>query len=89
MTSPPRRFPAPWRVVELPGGFAVEDSNGQRLGTFYGRTDPNVAGTLTLDEAWRMAPNFAKLPDLLKARCRLNWRKHHAQGAAGSRARRY
>jgi hypothetical protein len=64
-----RRFPPPWRVVELPGGYAVEDANGQRLGTFYGRADPNVArqaGTLTLDEARRMAVNFAKLPDLLK-----------------------
>ena len=29
-----RRFPPPWRVVELPGGYAVEDANGQRLGTF-------------------------------------------------------
>jgi hypothetical protein len=71
-----RRFPPPWRVVELPGGYAVEDegrmpsaSNGQRLGSFYGRADPNVArqaGTLTMDEARRMALNFAKLPDLLK-----------------------
>jgi hypothetical protein len=24
----PRRFPPPWRVVELPGGYAVEDANG-------------------------------------------------------------
>jgi hypothetical protein len=42
--------------TELPGGYAVEDANGQRLGTFYGRADPNVArqaGTLTLDEARR------------------------------------
>jgi hypothetical protein len=23
MTTPPRRFPAPWRVTELPGGYAV------------------------------------------------------------------
>jgi hypothetical protein len=65
----PRRFPPPWRVVELPGGYAVEDANGQRLGTFYGRADPNVArqaGTLTLDEARRMAVNFTKLPELLQ-----------------------
>ncbi len=34
MTS---RFPAPWRIVELPSGFAVEDANGQKLGVFYGR----------------------------------------------------
>ena len=34
--TPPRRFPPPWRVVELPGGYAVEDANGQWLCTFYG-----------------------------------------------------
>jgi hypothetical protein len=64
-----RRFPPPWKVVEMSGGFAVEDANGQRLAWFYGRPDPNVAqqaGVLTLDEARRMAVNFAKLPELLR-----------------------
>jgi hypothetical protein len=67
--KPPRRFPPRWQVVVLPGGYAVEDSTGQRLGTFYGRADPQsarLAGVLTLDEARRMALNFAKLPDLLR-----------------------
>jgi hypothetical protein len=57
MMAAQRRFPPPWRVVELPGGYAVEDAND-------GRADPNVArqaGTLTLDEVRRMAVNFAKL----------------------------
>ena len=65
----PRRFPPLWRVVELPGGYAVDDANGQQLGTFYGRADPAIArqaGALTLDEARRFAVNFAKLPDLLQ-----------------------
>jgi hypothetical protein len=68
--TPPRRFPPPWRVVELPGGYAVEDANGQWLCTFYGRAEPNVAqqaGDLTLDEARRLAANFARLPELLSA----------------------
>jgi len=33
MTS---RFPAPWRIVEILSGFAVEDAPGQQLGVFYG-----------------------------------------------------
>ena len=52
------RFPAPWRIVEILSGFAVEDACGQQLGVFYGRADPNIAGHtgfLTLDEARQMA----------------------------------
>jgi hypothetical protein len=65
-----RRFPPPWRVVELPGGYAVEDANGQWLCTFYGRAEANVAqqaGDPTLDEARSLAANFARLPELLSA----------------------
>ncbi len=68
MTS---RFPAPWRIVELPSGFAVEDANGQQLGVFYGRAAPNTAGHtgfLTMDEARQMALDFARLPQLLNGR---------------------
>jgi hypothetical protein len=66
MTS---RFPAPWRIVEIPNGFAVDDASGQQLGVFYGRTDPNAAGHtgfLTIEEARQMAVDFARLPELLK-----------------------
>jgi len=62
------RFPGPWRIVEIQSGFAVEDATGQQLGLFYGRADPNTAGHtgfLTMDEARRMALDFAKLPKLL------------------------
>jgi hypothetical protein len=63
------RFPAPWRIVEIPNGFAVDDATGQQLAVFYGRADPNIAGHtgyLTIDEARQLAINFAKLPELLK-----------------------
>jgi hypothetical protein len=63
------RFPAPWRIVEIPNGFAVDDATGQQLGVFYGRTDPNTAGHtgfLTIDEARQIAADFARLPELLK-----------------------
>ena len=62
-----RRFPPPWSVVRLPGGFKVIDANGQSLAYFYAREndhDANTAGVLTMDEARRMASNFAQLPVL-------------------------
>jgi len=66
-----RSFPAPWRIVEIPSGFAVEDAAGQQLSVFYGRSDPNAAGHtgfLTMDEARQLAVDFAKLPELLNGR---------------------
>ena len=60
-----RRFPPPWTVERL---FKVVDANGQSLAYFYAREndhDANTAGVLTMDEARRMASNFAKLPILL------------------------
>jgi hypothetical protein len=63
------RFPAPWRIVEIPNGFVVNDAAGQQLGVFYGRSDPNTAGHtgyVTLGEAREFAADFARLPELLK-----------------------
>ena len=63
-----RRFPPPWSIERLPGGFKVVDSRGQSLAYFYAREndhDASIANVLTMDEARRMASNFAKLPDLL------------------------
>ena len=63
------RFPPPWRIVETPHGFAVDDATGQQLGVFYGRADPNIAGHtgfLTIEEARQMAVDFARLPELLR-----------------------
>jgi hypothetical protein len=62
-----RRFPAPWTVEKIPGGFKVYDANGQSL-YVYSRENPNgayIAGVLTEDEARRIASNIAKLPKLL------------------------
>jgi hypothetical protein len=64
-----RRFPPPWTVQRLPGGFKVIDANGQSLAYFYAREndhDANTAGVLTMEEARRMASNFAKLPKLTR-----------------------
>ena len=63
-----RRFPPPWTVKPLDGGFKVVDANGQVLAYVYGLDDSRDAETakgLTLDEARRIASNIAKLPDVL------------------------
>jgi hypothetical protein len=48
-----RRFPPPWTVEKIPGGFKVIDANGQTLAYVYGHADPRdaaIAKSLTLDE---------------------------------------
>jgi len=63
-----RRFPAPWTVEQIPGGFKAIDAGGQSLAYVYGRetkADADIAHVLTMDEARRIASNIAKLPTLL------------------------
>jgi hypothetical protein len=63
-----RRFPPPWTVEALDGGFEVVDANKQILAYVYSHADVRAAETakgLTLDEARRIASNIAKLPKLL------------------------
>ena len=63
-----RRFPPPWTVDALDGGFKIMDSNEQALAYVYGHADPRDAGianSLTLDEARRIASNIAKPQNLL------------------------
>jgi hypothetical protein len=64
----PRRLPAPWKVVEIAGGYVVVDAGGRRLAYVYRNTslDAGVnSEALTDDEARRVAANIAKLPNLL------------------------
>jgi hypothetical protein len=66
-----RRFPPPWTVETIPGGFKVCDANGQLLAYIYSRETRDaveIAKVLTEDEARRIASNIAKLPALLGQR---------------------
>ena len=68
--SATRRFPPPWTVEQIPGGYKVKDAHGQSLAYVYGRetrADADTAGVLTLNEARRIAGNIAKLPTYLMA----------------------
>ena len=56
------------RCVERCEGFKVVDANKQTVAYVYGhadKRDADIAGSMTLDQARRVAANIAKLPTLL------------------------
>jgi len=58
-----RRFPPPWAVEKIPGGFKVLDANEQSLAYVYSQETKDaaqIAKVLTEDEARRIASNITK-----------------------------
>jgi len=60
------RFPAPWRVTEIPGGFRVEDSVGSVLVYIYAPDEAQrtamIGRRLTRGEARAIANAIVRLP---------------------------
>ena len=66
----PRRFPPPWRAVELRESFRIEDAHGIAVAYVCFADDEQRRSStqrMPRNEARRIATNIAALPDLRKA----------------------
>jgi hypothetical protein len=65
------RFPPPWRVEQIPGGFPggyrVTDAHGRPLAYVYGGARSALPGALTPAEALALARAIARLPEMMPA----------------------
>jgi hypothetical protein len=62
MAEPPRRFPSPWRIIEMAGCFIVQEANRTNVAWFFFRDDPTVAPSVAPTpkaKAKQRAANFA------------------------------
>jgi hypothetical protein len=63
----PRRFPPPWSIEEGTESFTVRDAAGQALAYLYFENEPQRQMSmkrLSRDEAFLIAVNIAKLPNV-------------------------
>ncbi|KAB1073009.1 hypothetical protein [Methylobacterium planeticum] len=70
MMDEPRRFFAPWRIVEFEGAFRIEDAAALPLAYSYYSEEIGhraVGGYMSRDDARRIALNITALPDLRAA----------------------
>jgi hypothetical protein len=64
---PPRRLPKPWTIDERTESFIVRDAKGQALAYIYFEDEPRRQMSmkrLSRDEAFLVAVNIAKLPNV-------------------------
>jgi hypothetical protein len=64
-----RRFPAPWQVRVIAGGYVVEDASGRAVAYIYAAEGQRLSAmpqALSWDEARRIAAGIVRLPELLK-----------------------
>jgi hypothetical protein len=67
MAEPAHRFPPPWRIDKMPGGYVVREASGQALAYLYSRendAEARQAKVPTAEESRRIAINIARLPEL-------------------------
>jgi len=71
-----RRFPTPWRVERIPGGYTVRDATDRVLVRIYGQREliEGRVPALTLEEAEEMALTIAMLPQTLSESEKLHLR---------------
>ncbi len=65
-----RRFPPPWKVHPITGGFTVQDANGTALAYVYADTNTMVSASyahekLSVEQAFLIARWIARLPELI------------------------
>jgi hypothetical protein len=63
-------FLRPWSVVETDSSFLVKDGTGRTMGWFCFSEHPDPHSpirVMTRDQAWRMAVNFARRPQMLRS----------------------
>ena len=58
-----RHFPGPWSVVDIPGGYRVQDATGHPLGYLYSWDDPAAFPRLTCLRGSKQGPWQMDLPD--------------------------
>jgi hypothetical protein len=62
-----RRFPPPWSIEERQESFFVKDAKGQQIAYLYFEDEPQRQMSmkrLSRDEAFLIAVNIAKLPNV-------------------------